>query len=56
MGLGVTFLLVLVIFFVVAFFVLARVFRAAASRNPNRPDAEGDEGTGATRARGRPPC
>lgn len=54
MGLGVTFLLVLVIFFVIAFFVLARVFRAAASRNPNRPDAKGDEGyrsnTGARQA------
>lgn len=34
--------------------MLARVFRAAASRNPNRPGAEGDEGyrsnTGARQA------
>ena len=45
---------VLIIFFILAFFVLARVFRAAESRNEKRPDAEGDEGyqsdTGARQA------
>ena len=48
------FSIILIIFFILAFFVLARVFRAAASRNEKRPDAEGDEGyqseTGARQA------
>ena len=44
MGLGIAFLLILVVFAVLAVFVLARVFWAAASRNEKRPDAEGDEG------------
>jgi hypothetical protein len=44
MGLSVVFLLVLILAGVVGFFVLARVFRAAASRNENRPNAEEDKG------------
>ena len=44
MGLSIVFLLVLLIFVVVGFFVLARVFRAAGSRNEKRPDAEEDKG------------
>lgn len=44
MGISVVFLLILILAGVVAFFVLARVFRAAASRNQNRPDAEEDKG------------
>lgn len=44
MGISVVFLLILLLLSVVAFFVLARVFRAAASRNEKRPDAEEDRG------------
>ncbi len=44
MGLGVAFALVLIVFAVIGFFVLARVFRAAGSRNEKRPEAEGDQG------------
>ena len=44
MGLGIVFLMILLVFSVGAFFVLARVFRAAGSRNETRPDAEGDKG------------
>lgn len=44
MGLGIVFLLVLLVFSVIAFFGLARVFRAAGSRNEKRPDAEEDKG------------
>ncbi len=44
MGLGVAFGLVLIVLAIIAFFVLARVFRAAESRNEKRPDAEGDQG------------
>ena len=44
MGLGIVFLMILLVFSVGAFFVLARVFRAAGSRNEKRPDAEGDKG------------
>ena len=44
MGLSIVFLLVLLLFSVIAFFVLARVFRAAGSRNEKRPEAEGDKG------------
>ena len=44
MGLGIVFLLVLLLFSVIAFFALARVFRAAGSRNEKRPNAEGDQG------------
>ncbi len=44
MGISVVFLLVLILVGVVGFFVLARVFRAAAARNENRPGAEEDEG------------
>ena len=42
MGISIVFLLVLILFSVAAFFVLARVFRAAATRNEKRPEAEGD--------------
>ena len=38
------FSIILIVFFVLAAVVLVRVFRAAASRNEKRPDAEGDEG------------
>ncbi len=44
MGLSIVFLLILLLFSVGAFFVLARVFRAAGSRNEKRPEAEGDKG------------
>ena len=54
MGLSIAFLLVLILLAVIAVFVLARVFRAAESRNEKRPNAEGDEGyqsnTGARQA------
>ncbi|QIN79819.1 hypothetical protein GBA65_16225 [Rubrobacter marinus] len=54
MGISIVFLLILILFSVLAFFVLARVFRAAASRNEKRPEAEDDEGyqsnTGARQA------
>ena len=44
MGISIVFLLVLIVFSVIAVFVLARVFRAAASRNEKRPEAEDDVG------------
>ena len=44
MGLSIVFLIVLIIVSVIAVFVLARVFRAAASRNEKRPEAEEDVG------------
>jgi hypothetical protein len=36
-------LLVLVIVAIIAIPILIRIFGEAASRNPNRPDGEGDE-------------
>ena len=54
MGSVPVFSFILIIVFILGFFVLARVFRAAASRNEKRPDAEADEGyqsnTGARQA------
>ena len=38
------FSLILIVVFVIGAFVLARVFRAAGSRNEKRPGAEGDQG------------
>ena len=43
MGIAVVSLIVLVIVAIVAIPILIRVLGEAASRNPNRPDDEGDE-------------
>ena len=54
MGISIIFLLLLIVLAVIGVFVLARVFRAAGSRNEKRPDAEEDKGyqtdTGARQA------
>lgn len=44
MGISVIFLFILIFVGVVAFFALARAFRAAAASNEKRPGAEEDEG------------
>ena len=46
MGLAIISILVLVVVVIIAIPVLARVFGEAASRNPNRPEGEGDETEG----------
>ena len=43
MSIAIVSLLVLVIVAIIAIPILIRVFGEAASRNPNRPDGEGDE-------------
>ncbi len=46
MGLAIISILVLVVVAIIAIPILARVFGEAASRNPNRPEGEGDETEG----------
>ncbi len=43
MSIAIVSLLVLVIVAIIAIPILIRIFGEAASRNPNRPDGEGDE-------------
>ena len=44
MSISITFLFILLALTVIGFFVLGRVFRAAAARNEKNPDAEEDKG------------
>lgn len=51
MGLAVVSLLILVVIAIIAIPILIRVLGEASSRNPNRPEGEGDETSEGTRGR-----